>query len=301
LSARSLVLNASVTAPPVPKKKPATSDADKKVAEKPESATSASPQPISRRARQHRVMVHALLAHLKMVDPKQNIDRLTARDTSSDKTWVALYDAGGTGGKGPGSLLRILSEAGMNVVPVGPDEIVAGSLAQFHMVIFPGGTGSGEASAIGEAGRKQVRQFVEQGGGYMGICAGAYLCLGHYDWSLHLLNGKTVSPYWNRGGADLKLELTPQGRAILGDRPGLFDVRYHSGPVICPAKVEGLANYEVLAYFRTEINGKSAPPGQMIGSPAIACGPFGKGRVMFISPHPEQTAGLEDLVVRAAR
>jgi hypothetical protein len=38
----------------------------------------------------------------------------------------------------------------------------------------------------------------------------------------------------------------------------------------------------------------------MVNSPAIAASRCGKGRVVFISPHPEQTPGLEDLVRRAA-
>jgi hypothetical protein len=44
----------------------------------------------------------------------------------------------------------------------------------------------------------------------------------------------------------------------------------------------------------------NAPKGVQINSPAIAVGPYGKGRVILISPHPEQTPGLEDLVRNAA-
>jgi hypothetical protein len=38
----------------------------------------------------------------------------------------------------------------------------------------------------------------------------------------------------------------------------------------------------------------------MINTPAIIASEFGKGRVIAISPHPEDTAGLESLVERAA-
>ena len=314
LAARALVLSTSVTAPPVPKgksavnagsnKKATTNKSDPKEVDSTrpsQKAPAPVPQPISRRTRQQRIMVQAVLAHLKMIDPRLNIDLLPGRETAPHKAWVALYDAGGTGGGGASSLTRLLGTAGMNVVRVGAEEIGAGTLQQFHLVIFPGGSGSGESAAIGETGRNEVRQFVEHGGGYMGICAGAYLSLARSDRSLRIFNAKTVSPYWERGGANLKMELTPEGRKILGDHSGLLDVRYHNGPVVCPAEFEGLPEYEVLAYFRTEINGKKAPAGLMIGSPAIATGKFGQGRVMFISPHPEQTPSLEDLVVRAAQ
>jgi hypothetical protein len=39
----------------------------------------------------------------------------------------------------------------------------------------------------------------------------------------------------------------------------------------------------------------------MVDSPAIAAGGYGRGRVLFVSPHPEQTSGLEDLVQRGAQ
>jgi hypothetical protein len=37
----------------------------------------------------------------------------------------------------------------------------------------------------------------------------------------------------------------------------------------------------------------------MVNSPAIFAGEFNGGRVVCISPHPEQTQGLEDFVPRA--
>jgi len=60
-----------------------------------------------------------------------------------------------------------------------------------------------------------------------------------------------------------------------------------------------LPDYEVLAFFRTEIAEKNAPIGIMVNSPAIVAGRCGKGRVICSSPHPEQTPGLEDFVPRA--
>ena len=35
------------------------------------------------------------------------------------------------------------------------------------------------------------------------------------------------------------------------------------------------------------------------GSPAILVGRYGEGRVLCFGPHPEQTQGLEELVLRA--
>ena len=212
-----------------------------------------------------------------------------------------MYDAGGTGGRGPACIDRILGDAGMQVVRVGPEEIAAGALAQFDLVIFPGGSGSREAAAIGNSGREQVRRFVEGGGGCVGICAGAYLCTSGYDWSLKILNAKTVSPLWRRGVGTVQMELTPEGRRILGDGAGPLAVHYASGPIITRAAQASLPDYEVLAFFRSELAKNGTPVGIMINSPAIVSARYGKGRVMSISPHPEQTPALEGLFLRAAQ
>lgn len=295
LGARAMILETSIQDLPPPP--------TKAVAEAKQNALPPQPrqQPLSRRVRQHRLLVHALLAHLGMIDAALDADRLAGRTTAPDQTRVALYDAGGTGGQSAFALGRILGRAGIHMVQVGAEEIAAGSLANFDVVVFPGGSGSKQAAAIGERGRDQVRQFVERGGGYIGICAGAYLCTSGFDWGLKILDGKTVSPKWQRGAATLKMKLTPAGRDILGDHPAPLDVRYQNGPVIARANLDGVPDYGVLAYFRTEIAKNDAPAGVMVDSPAIAAGSYGQGRVLFVSPHPEQTPGLEDLVRRAVQ
>ena len=44
------------------------------------------------------------------------------------------------------------------------------TLANFDVVVFPGGGGSAEAGAIGPDGAKAVQAFVTSGGGYYGTC-----------------------------------------------------------------------------------------------------------------------------------
>jgi glutamine amidotransferase-like uncharacterized protein len=213
---------------------------------------------------------------------------------------VALYKGTGTGGAGPTNLMKYFN-SGTNavVLQLTADEIAQGALTGFQAVVFGGGSGSKEAASIGEAGRQQVKEFIRNGGGYIGICAGAYLATSGYTWSLHVLNAKTVSPKWKRGKGTVKIELTDAGRQILGERTGLVDVLYHNGPVIKSAELPDLEKFEPLAYFRTELAENDTPKGLMVDSPAIVAGHFGKGRVICISPHPEQTPGLESLVEKA--
>lgn len=270
--------------------------------------TTYSKQPISTRTRQHRIMVHRLMCALKMVGD-DDVNVMTSTDEESIQ--VAIYDAGGTGGSGVQNVGRILESVPKFVIHhVGPADIQAGVLKQFDVVIFPGGSGSKEAAAMGPQGREAVIQFVKDGGGYVGICAGAYLATAKYGWSLALVNAKTftgnreipgvgVKSMWYRGKGTVRMELTDEGREILGDLPGPVDVRYANGPILSPAGKEGLPEYVPLAYFRTEIGLWEPQEGTMINTPAIVASKIESGRAIAISPHPESSTELEPLVQRA--
>ena len=215
---------------------------------------------------------------------------------------VALYDADGSFGKGvPRVTEQLMKEKDVELVIVKPEEIAAGKLTGFHVVIFTGGSGSKQGNAIGEEGRVKVREFVEAGGGYIGICAGAYLACSGFSWGVKVLDAKTASPKWRRGEGTVKLELTERGRELFGTPTGQFGVRYANGPILAPAKLESLPDFEPLAYFRTELAKNDTPVGLMVNSPAIVAGTCGKGRVLVSSPHPEQTEGLEHFVPKAVR
>ena len=45
----------------------------------------------------------------------------------------------------------------------------------FHVLVVPGGFAPNFAEALGELGSKRIREFVTGGGGFIGICAGAFL------------------------------------------------------------------------------------------------------------------------------
>ena len=52
------------------------------------------------------------------------------------------------------------------------EEIRSGKLADVDVLIHPGGSGSKQGNALGEQGRLAVREYVNQGGGYLGVCGG---------------------------------------------------------------------------------------------------------------------------------
>jgi predicted deacylase len=262
-----------------------------------------SKQPLEKRVRQHQIMVHALLHHLGMMKatlPPQNF--VPGRDLVATKLRVALYQGPGTGGAGPPSLMEKLNRPPESVITqVTPEEIRAGVLTNYHVVIFGGGSGSKQAEALEECGREAVRDFVGNGGGYIGICAGAYLATSGYPWSLKMINARTISPKWRRGRGSVKLELTTAGQEILGARASQFDCKYANGPIVKADEFPGLPPFETLAWFRTELAENDTPAGIMVDSPAIFATDFKQGRVVCVSPHPEQTKGLEEIVPQAIR
>lgn len=266
-----------------------------------------SKQPLSLRVHQQEIIVHRLLADLGMVPAEirfntasENFD-LHALITPP-KIIIALYEGSGTGGKGPPSLLkRLNADRETSVTQISPKEISEGRLTNYDVVIFAGGSASRQSAALNEAGTAQVRQFVANGGGYLGICAGAYLATCSSAERLHLINATTLSPKWRRGRAVLKLELTSAGGEILSGGKTNVDVLYHNGPVVGPAGDASLPPYETLAFFRTETAQNNTPQGIMVDSPAIFAAAFQRGKVICISPHPEQTEGLDYIVPQAVK
>jgi len=257
--------------------------------------------PVSERVRRHRTMVHELLDHLGMAG--DGADRFFSARSPGDVTVrVALYDAAGTN-RGPGALDRDLGLAADIVTHrIGPAEIRAGALRQFDVLVQPGGKSRVQSRALGDAGREAIREFVRSGGGYVGFCAGAYLATTASPRFLGILEARLVDVRHRlRGHGTVEIELTPHGRAILGNHPGLIEVRYANGPVLRPVSKRGLDAFQALAFYRSEIVSNGADKGVMQNTPAVAADRFGQGRVLCFSPHPEYTKGLESFVYRAVR
>jgi len=264
-------------------------------------------RPRAIRARQHRLMFHVLLAKLKMA-ACERWRMVPARQAGKDHTQplrVAIYNGPGTGNKAL-ALLRTVAarQRGLaRCVPVGPDDISDGALDQFDVVVFPGGSGSKQAAGIGKVGHDAVRKFVRNGGGYVGICAGAYLATYKYSWGLKIIDARTVdSKHWNRGTGMVKIDLTDAGRTVLGGPSRQMDIYYGQGPLLAPAKADDLPDYQTLAHYRSEIAKNGAPTGVMANTPAVIASTFGRGRVICFSPHfekPQSEKGADALVRRA--
>jgi hypothetical protein len=214
---------------------------------------------------------------------------------------VALFDGKGAAAGGIENTEQVLKSIPLaEITRVKAQDWATLDLKAFDVAVFSGGSGSAQAEAIGEAGRNNVREYVRNGGGFVGICAGAYLACSNFKWGLGILNASTVSSKWRRGQGFMECEVTEAGRKLLGDVKSTFKVRYHNGPIIKPAQRTDVPAYTPVSLFRSEIAEYGSPVGVMVNSPAQALGTFGRGRVFISSPHPENTPGLEHLIPRGA-
>lgn len=177
---------------------------------------------------------------------------------------------------------------------------------RFDVIYFPGGGGEGETKGAGPKGTAAIQAFVKAGGGYVGVCAGAY-----NGENMGLLAAGKKEPY-NRGDGTAEVTFTDDGVAALklanlgpSYAPGAnLTLMYAQGPIFCHASpgavcgkegggvdASGLPAFTTLATYRSEVNANPAvanlTKGQMLGAPAIVTAPYGKGRVLLSGPHPE--------------
>lgn len=266
-------------------------------------------QPISLRTRQHRAMVNSLLNDIGLIN--SDCSSRISRGTTAEAIQVAYFD-------GPGArsanIPRIVDEsAKIDLYHIGPSDVRPAVTSQFDLLIFPGGSGSKQGKALGEERRNHVRTFVRDGGGYVGVCAGAYLSSAHYSWSLDLIDSSVFAgsreiegvgrkQMWYRGTKSrVDLELSEAGKRLFTGVPPKFDVLYHNGPIISPKEIPEIEDYTPLAWFRSEQVRYEPQRGTMVDTPAIVSGRFGRGRIVSISPHPEADQALESIIVDSIR
>jgi len=213
---------------------------------------------------------------------------------------VAIYNHSGDTARGPKNLKRLLDDSSrFQCETVTPEGIRENVLEGFDLLIVPGGSASKQANLLEESGRDRVREFVRQGGGYMGICAGAYLASSDYPWSLHILNAKVIDrAHWARGTGQARLTLTLSGQSLLKEQENV-EVYYGQGPLLGPDTKDSLPAYESLATYASEIAEKGAPQGVMVGTTAIARTAYGQGRVICFSPHCEVSGGPNEMIIHA--
>ena len=162
------------------------------------------------------------------------------------------------------------------------------------VLIHSGGSGSKQGNDLGEEGRKIVRQYVDQGG-FLGVCAGAYLATNDYSWSLNLLMPKystenTGHAVW--GLCNWNYHLPDRSYFRFND----LDIYYGQGPLLARREWDDLklSIMKVLRFMlRRLLHG--APSGIMKEPLPLFVASTGKEGLLLLR-HPELTEGLHHLI-----
>ncbi len=175
------------------------------------------------------------------------------------------------------------------------NEILNGALTnKIDLFVMPGGASRYKAAKLNGAANRAIKQYVENGGRYLGICAGAYMACELTEWAkdkpheiitrneLAFFPGSAVGPIEAFGRGDNYNQTDARLVTLEWDGKPVTSL-YLGGCVFQPSTTEG---YQILATF-SELPEKPA---------AVVCGDYGKGRWLLSSTHPEYDDEAIELV-----
>ncbi len=194
---------------------------------------------------------------------------------------IAIYDGPGVGTFFPFDGQRL-----------DPEQLINTDWDQtFDLLIMPGGRDKPYHAALQGKGNAKIRSFVERGGTYMGICAGAYYGCQVVDFDrgqslevyeereLAFFPGSAVGPAYGKGTFDYGSQKGARA-AKLQTALGVFDVYFNGGCYFSGdfSKVRILARY-------LDLEGHP---------PAILECPIGKGKAILSGVHLETSSDSLD-------
>jgi biotin protein ligase-like protein len=243
-------------------------------------------------------------------------------------TRVAIYGGGGA----PYSHARILAECGFDISFVSGQGVQTEGLAAWDVFIVPGGgrtATAGQLRLLGEQGARQVAAFVEQGGLYLGSCAGAHnVCVipagGRPRYGQQMMQMINIGK-WRAGDTVWNWQQFPgvgviESRNLRPDHPVMFGlpetfaITHYNGPLFTPTRgalagaSDAIPLARVVGYTKDFTPNEytlafdtyaGAAPGSVIegainaGGINAAVGTFGRGRVVVFGSHPEFGYSLE--------
>lgn len=225
---------------------------------------------------------------------------------NSEKIHVAVFSGNGAS---PVCVIETLEalkiDKGIEGKAVDGHDVAEGTLSDFDVIIFPGGSGSKELNNLGKSGVDSIRNFVmKKGKGLIGICAGGFMTMSTDGYpSLKLSGYKQLDrPHYNRGRGLVQFKLTDRGEEYFPElkNHNLF-LQYFDGPVM-QLKDSSKEDTSELGKFVSDIHPDNfAPAGLTPGKTFLYFQNAGKGKIFGIAGHPEATPGMRWMVPRMAR
>jgi len=183
-----------------------------------------------------------------------------------------VYIYAGSGAILAGDVEDALKRLGIPYREVDEAAIHRGALRRgCRVLIVPGGYTAEIVSALGSRGLEEIRGFVEGGGLYIGICAGAYIAAEHVEVpgrpeGLGIIN---VTNRRVRGIGVVEISIIDPSHPLVEGCPERIRIWYQNGPHMTAGR-----GVEVVAVYDD-------------GSAAIVSAHYGEGLVILFSPHPE--------------
>ena len=212
------------------------------------------------------------------------------------KNEIYIYDDSGVGIESMHQLIKMLSEVlgnSYSIKKIDAKSVIKGEWTKrARIFVMPGGADLPYLRKLGGLGNKVIKEFVANGGSYLGICAGSYYASSYVEFDkdgplevtgsreLNFFAGKAIGPilatydYSSRKGvraAKISTSFT--------DAPNL-SVYYNGGGYFADADL--FANTKVLAVYES-------------GLPAIIKTNYGKGIAILSGVHFEYNPSSLDL------
>jgi len=162
--------------------------------------------------------------------------------------------------------------------------ITSTTLTGYDVLAMPGGSGGYYYLNSGSISGSAIKNFVANGGGYLGICAGAYSAAARTD---GYYNGWGIAPHVYAKAVsyigDLPIQITSAGSQVLGTS-GTTSIYHCNGAAMY---VSGKA-----VTFATYSDSKTGYKGYA----AIVGDYYGNGRTVLCGPHPELSSNVPTYV-----
>ncbi len=216
-------------------------------------------------------------------------------DKTTDPIKVSIYLGEGAKGIGAIEWCRLVNECPeMRMKLVDGKSVAAGALEGEDVVVMPGGDSKAEFRSLTEEGVKKFKEFLLNGGGYIGTCAGCSILLNEDDRRLKIVPYKRLSSTKLING---NFKITKAGADALGIAEEPRRIRYSGGPIIKKTENEvPNAKFEIFATYDFEASTTGRANTEMFGAPAILGGTYGKGKVFTTVAHPEYFEDTLDIV-----
>lgn len=197
---------------------------------------------------------------------------------------VALYSGRGTAESCVHATEKMFQWMNFTVKLVNADEINTMNLSRYRVLCIPGGDMYVYAQDISSQGKENIKNFITTGGGYIGICGGAYFACQQVVWQgsplpmtpLGLLLGTAegpineIAPYPNY--TMHKVNIVCSTHPITLSEPDALWMLYYSGPAFTPTENQTVS-----------ILGKY----DQVNKTMMLAFEYGQGRIFLIGTHPE--------------